>query len=141
MGPHSIFPTIGYVWGLTYLIIFLVFSPFIFGTFRSNRGIRVRLLRPWIITAAMGELATGLLVYVDRSGILYLNSKRITEEELRRALEDEFARRSDWSVYVEGDSELPFSAVIRAMDLMRGAHGKVILLTPEMRAEEEAARR
>jgi biopolymer transport protein ExbD len=138
MGPASILPNIGYAYGLTYLIVFLAFAPFILGKFMSSRGIPARLLRPGVIQVSTDRQTTGLLVYVDRRGSLYLNSKPVTGEGLPRALEDEFARRADWSVYVEGDPDVQYQAVVQAMDLVRSAQGKVIMLTPNMRAEAQA---
>jgi len=140
MGPASILPSIGYVYALTYFVVFLAFAPFILGKWMPSRGISARLLRPGAIHASSDRQPTGLLVYVDRNGELYLNSKAVTAEELSRALEDEFGRRADWSVYVEGDSDVTYLAVVQAMDLVRGAHGKVIMLTPNMRGEAQAGR-
>lgn len=139
MGPASIVPTVGYVCALTYFLLFLAAAPFQLARFSRSLGIPARLLRPSFIQVSSDRQTTGLLVYVDRSGNLYKNSKPITAEELPRALEEEFARRADWSVYVEGDSATEYRAVVHAMDLVRSAQGKVIMLTPNMRAEEQAS--
>jgi biopolymer transport protein ExbD len=135
MGPESTLPNIGYLYAVTYLVLFLTNAALMLGGYARSSGIPARLLRPGVIHASSDAQETGLLVYVDESGRLYLNSKPITAEELPRALEDEFAHRADWSVYVEGDPGVQFQAVAQAMDLIRGAHGEVIMLTPNMRAE------
>lgn len=141
MSPGTIVPSVGYMFAVTWFVIFLAFAPFRFVR-QQNDGIPVRLLRGDVIGASVvAGPVTGLLVYVDATGELYLNSKRVTAAELQAALANEFARRADWSVYVEGDPDAAYLAVIQAMDLVRGAHGRVILLTPEMRAEAEMARR
>ena len=137
MGPASTLPTIGYVYALTCLILFLVNAPFYLADWRQNYGLRARTLLPGIIQPNTDQ-ETGLLVYVDQHGGMYLNSKPIAAEQLQHALEVELSRRPDWSVYVEGDLNVEYQAVIRAMDLVRSAHGEVIMLTPKMRAEGQA---
>ncbi|HEX4074342.1 MAG TPA: biopolymer transporter ExbD, partial [Candidatus Acidoferrales bacterium] len=139
MSPSSSPPTVGYLYAATCFLIFLAIAPLQLSIFRRDLGIPVRVIRPEVMMRPSGDQEiTGLLVYVDRNDNLYLNSKPMTAAELPGALEDEFARRADWSVYVEGDPDLAYGTVIHAMDLVRGAHGKVILLTPGMRAEAEA---
>jgi biopolymer transport protein ExbD len=137
MGPESSLPSIGYLYAVTCLVLFLTMAPLILGKSMQSSGIPARLLRPDVIHASSDGEEMGLLVYVDLSGKLYLNSKPVTAEELPRALEDEFARRADCLVYVEGDLGVQFQAVAQAMDLIRGAHGEVIMLTPSMRAEAQ----
>lgn len=137
-GPASIPPRFGYVYALTLSLLVLMNTPFPRDSRRSC-GIPVRVLRPGVIQAGT-DRAAGLLVYVDRDGNRYLNSKRTTAGELPGALEQEFAGRADWSVYVDGDSDAACSSVVRAMDLVPRAQGRVILLTPKMRAEAEARR-
>ena len=61
-------------------------------------------------------------------------------EALPAALEYELARRGDRSVYVEGDSGAEAGAVITAMDIVRGVGGKVVMMTPSMRAEAQGAK-
>jgi len=60
---------------------------------------------------------------------------------LPQALEEEFERRADWSVYIEAESAADYQQVARAMDLVRKAHGKLIMLTPGTRAELESSQR
>jgi biopolymer transport protein ExbD len=136
MERASMLPTIGYFYALTFSVLFLIV-----GAFSGNRprsyGIPVRVLPPGMIQSST-DRTTGLLVYVDRAGNLYLNSKRIKAEDLPRALEAEFALRPDSSVYVDGDSDVEYADVVHAMDLVRSAGGTVILLTPKMRAEADA---
>ena len=139
MGPASIFPTIGYVYALTCLIFFLVNAPFYLANWRHDYGLPARTLAPGVIQPGTDQ-QTGLLLYVDQHGGLYLNSRPIAPEQLRHALDIELSRRADWSVYVEGDLNVEYRAVIRAMDIVRSAHAEVIILTPKMRAEAQAQR-
>jgi biopolymer transport protein ExbD len=141
MGPASTLPTVAYFYATTFFLLVLVVAPFQLGRFPRSHGIPARLLRADVIQATMDQPTTGLLVYVDQNERLYLNSKPIAPKELRRALEKEFALRADWSVYVEADPDVAYRTVVQAMDLVRSAHGKVIILTPRTRAEAEAVRR
>jgi hypothetical protein len=138
MEPASILPSIGYFYALTFSVLFLICGSFS-GNRQRSYGIPVRVLRPGVILSST-DPTRGLLVYVDREGNLYFNSKRIKAEELPRALQAEFALRADYSVYVDGDSDAEYADVVHAMDLVRSAQGKVIMVTPKMRAEAEARR-
>jgi hypothetical protein len=131
-----ILPLAGYVyavfWSL-FLSCWLLSLPA-----RHWFAIPARLIRPGVIAANADRHETGLLVYVDRNGLFYLNSKLVTPEALPAALDYELPRRGDRSVYVEGDSGAEAGAVIRAMDIVRGVGGKVVMMTPRMRAEAAA---
>jgi biopolymer transport protein ExbD len=135
MGTASMLPTIGYVYALTYLLLFLAYAPFHLAIWNYSHGLPAKMLRRGVTHFSD---VPGLLIYVTRDGRFYLNSVPVSATELSKSLEAEFARRADWSVYVEGDSDGQFQFVAEAMDLVRGAHGKIILLTPNMRKEVEA---
>jgi hypothetical protein len=135
MEPASTLPTIGYFYALAFSVLFLICGS-IWGNRQRSYGIPVRVLRPGVIRSST-DRTKGLLVYVDRDSNLYFNSKRIKAEELPRALQAEFALRADYSVYVDGDSDAEYADVVRAMDLVRSAGGKVIMVTPSLRAEAE----
>jgi len=136
-----ILPLAGYAYAVFWSLILLC-GPFLCGPFSfvglRTHGIPARLIRPGVIAANPGRRETGLLVYVDRNGLFYFNSKLVTPEELPAALEYELARRGDQSVYVEGDSNAAAGAVITAMDIVRGVGGNVVMMTPRMRAEAAA---
>lgn len=138
--PRSTAPALGYAYAITCCLALLIVAPFQMLKFRVSHGIPTRLLSSGVVQTESSSPATGLLVYVGRNGNLYLNSKPVTASELPRALEGKFSRRADWSVYVEGDSDAKYEDVIRAMDLVRTAHGKVIVLTPKLRTAIDAAK-
>jgi len=52
-------------------------------------------------------------------------------EELTGALKDELKGRPEWTVYVEADTDVAFGDVTRAIDVARGLHAKIVLLTPQ----------
>jgi biopolymer transport protein ExbD len=134
LDPGSTTPLVGYVYAVSFMVVFLVNAPFYLATWFYSSGLPARLVQPGVILAAIdGE--KGLLVYVDHSGKLYFNSTPITAEELPTALEAELAPRADHSVYVEGDPDVNYGNVVQAMNLVRGAGGEVIMMTPKFRAE------
>ena len=134
MGAASTLPTIGYMYALTYLLLFLLYAPFELAKWHHSHGVFSRLVRPGI---TYDSSTTGLLVNVSRSGQLFLNSVPVDANQLSKSLEAELARRADWSVYIEADADLQYQSVIEAMDLVRSAHGKIVLLTPNIRWEAE----
>jgi biopolymer transport protein ExbD len=138
VGPSRILPLAGYAYAVFWSLLLVVHLMWFASFARHWFAIPARLIRPGVIAANADRRETGLLVYVDRNGLLYLNSKLVTREALPAALEYELARRGDRSVYVEGDSGAEAGVVIRAMDIVRGVGGKVVMMTPRMRAEAAA---
>ena len=138
MRMSRILPLAGYVYAVFWSLLLVVHLMWFASFARHWFAIPARLIRPGVIAANADRRETGLLVYVDRSGLVYLNSKPMTWGALPAALEYELARRGDRSVYVEGDSGAEAGKVITAMDIVRGVGGKVVMMTPSMRAEAGA---
>jgi biopolymer transport protein ExbD len=138
MRMSRMLPLAGYVYAVFWSLLLVVHLMWFASFARQWFAIPARLIRPGVIAANTDRHETGLLVYVDRSGLVYLNSKPMTWGALPAALEYELARRGDRSVYVEGDSDAAAGAVIAAMDIVRGVGGKVVMMTPRMRAEAAA---
>jgi hypothetical protein len=134
LDPRSTAPLLGYVYAVTYMVFCLMYAPFYLATWFYGSGLPARMVRPGVVLTAI-DGKSGLLVYVGSSGNLYFNSKVVTAQELPPMLETELASRADHSVYVEGDSEVDYGSVVQAMNLVRGAGGDVIMVTPKFRAE------
>ena len=62
---------------------------------------------------------------------LYLNSKPVSWGELADASRNQLKLHPDWVVYVEADKRVSWADVVNAMDIIRGAAAKVVLLTTE----------
>lgn len=133
-----ILPLAGYTYAIFWSLLLVVHLMMLAFFTRHRFAIPARLIRPGVIAANADRHENGLLVYVDRNGLFYLNSKLVTPEALPAALEYELARRGDRSVYVEGDSDAAAGVVITAMDIVHGVGGKVVMMTPRMRAEAAA---
>jgi biopolymer transport protein ExbD len=133
-----ILPIAGYTYAIFWSLLLVVHLMMLAFFTRNRFAIPARLIRPGVIAANADRHENGPLVYVDRNGLFYLNSKLVTPEALPAALEYELARRGDRSVYVEGDSDAAAGVVITAMDIVHGVGGKVVMMTPRMRAEAAA---
>ena len=75
------------------------------------------------------------VVVVDSSGRFYVNGLRVTPEDLvprvRRALED----KKDKIVYLKGDKEAKYAALMNAMDAFRNAQIEDIALITERKKD------
>jgi biopolymer transport protein ExbD len=125
---------VGYVYAVSFMVVFLTNAPFYLATWHFAAGLPARFVRPGVVLSSIGG-ETALLVYVDQSGNLYVNSKPITAQGLPPMLETELTSRADHSVDVEGDSKVDYGSAVRAMNLVRGAGRDVIMVTPKFRAE------
>jgi biopolymer transport protein ExbD len=127
-------PTIGLtyasIWSSLFLPLFFIFH----GWSAQSQGIRVHVLRPGAPVASIGSQPAAVLVQMDATGHCYIASRLVELSELPNALDQAFRTRPDWVVYLDADSRLEFRDVVHVMDIVRGAHGKVILLTPGTKA-------
>lgn len=67
---------------------------------------------------------------------VYLNSRRLSWEELDSSLKAELSKRSVWAVYVEADSNVSWQDALRAIDAARGLQARVVLLTSKTKAKQ-----
>jgi biopolymer transport protein ExbD len=61
------------------------------------------------------------VVYIDGQSQLYINAIQATEPELIRRLTDILETKTDKIVYLKGDRDAPYSAIMKMMDALRGA--------------------
>jgi biopolymer transport protein ExbD len=109
------------------LIITLLQTPLM------HMGLPVRLVRPGIPAQSTPWLEPLRLrvAYVGPKmrPHLYLNSQPIAWEDLGAVLQKELNRRPPhWPVYVEGDPYLQWQDVAKAIDIIQGTNGEVVLL-------------
>jgi hypothetical protein len=60
---------------------------------------------------------------------LYVNSKEIPWSELGNTLRRQLEARPHWTVYVQGGNDVPWHLVAYPIDVARGLHAEVVLLT------------
>jgi len=71
------------------------------------------------------------MVRIDAQNRWYLSGNLTSASVLPNELRAELSRRAQWMVYVEADPDVPYAWPIAAMEIVRAAHARVILLTPE----------
>ena len=129
MAPRiSTLPTYGYC---AVMVLSLV-GPFfwVIHTRVSPRGIWI-LTPSWTLSAARYYPArTPLVLRIDNEGRWYLNERPTVPELLKATLRAEFSRRSDWVVYLDADPDIEVQAAASAMDIIQGAHGRVVIAAP-----------
>ena len=134
LAPRFAFPpSFGFVYAsFTLPLVFLLGAIWFPGP--NYHGIWISV--PSLSSGTKLELWAGKLVLkIDSKRRLYLNSKRISQKELKDALVNGLARRADRVVFLEGDDDLEYRDVVSVMDRIRAARAKIILLTPRARAE------
>ena len=71
------------------------------------------------------------VIAANRSGqsVVYVNSKEMPWDELSNALRSQLEVRPRWIVYVEGGDDVAWADLTKAIDVARGLHAEVVLLT------------
>jgi biopolymer transport protein ExbD len=112
------------------IIIFMVLSqPY------PARGLYVRVLRPGPL-AATDPLSDPVIVQILDAGLgvtpeLYINSNPTSWNRFADDLKNELKLRPTWVVYVQADPILPWADIVNAIDVAKGLHANVVLLTLE----------
>jgi len=128
-------PDFGMVFAVAILPSFLFFMVIILHGFGQSRaGIRLSLALPKETTMNTDSRAEGFLVWLNDHGNYFLNSKQAPREHLQRAIQDELAKRVEWTIYFEAALNARFQDAAFAMDAIQSAHGKLVWLTPAARS-------
>jgi biopolymer transport protein ExbD len=107
---------------------------------RTPMGLPVRLLKMGVSESDSAPI----VVSVIGSGpmtlpVVYVNSKETPWNELGDTLRRQLAVRPHWTVYVTGEDDVPWGDVANAIDVARGLHAEVVLLTakPTIRSSHQ----
>ncbi len=111
------------------MFVFMTLGPI------PSKGLYVHLLRPGRTVPSTDKWTAPLVVYIKHVGPgkapdLYVNSVAVSWDDLSKALKAELSRRSEWVVYVQGDSNIPWAGAVDVVDVAHGLRAKVIMLTP-----------
>jgi biopolymer transport protein ExbD len=110
------------------IIIFMVLlQPY------PARGLYVKVLKPGPL-AATDPLSNPVVVQILDAGLgvtpeLYVNSKPTPWNRFADDLKNELKLRPKWVVYVQADPILPWADIANAIDVAKGLHADVVLLT------------
>ena len=110
------------------IVVFMTISPL------TPRGLYVYLLKPGPLVAKNDVSVEPIVVQVVDAGRgvapnLYVNSKPTSWGDLGNALKNELKIRSEWVVYVESDDNIPWADAVTVVDIAKGLHAKVVLMT------------
>ena len=77
------------------------------------------------------------VVHVDANGRLFVNGKPFaTKEDAITRLLEVMERAADKTVYLKGDKNAPYGAIMNMMDALRGAHIETVGLITEKRPDK-----
>jgi biopolymer transport protein TolR len=98
---------------LVLLIIFMVTAPMM------QQGVQVNL--PKAETKALTPQETTVVVSIDKTGKVSINSSTIAAGDLRPKLAEMFAAKSKKEVFLKADQDVPYGEVVKVMAEIRGA--------------------
>ena len=98
---------------LVLLVIFMVTAPMM------QQGMQVNL--PKAETKAMSAQEEAVVVSVDRSGKVYINSAEVAAGDLKAKLTTMVANRTKKEVFLKADRDVPYGDVVRTMAEIKGA--------------------
>jgi biopolymer transport protein TolR len=98
---------------LVLLVIFMVTAPMM------QQGVQVNL--PKAETKALPAPEESVVVSIERSGKVLINSAEIPSGDLRTKLSDMFAVRTKKEVFLKADTDVPYGEVVKTMAEIKGA--------------------
>lgn len=112
----------------TLLVVFMITAPILQG------GIEVAVPKA---PAAPLQTSEGLVISITRSGQLYLDDTPVSIDEFDATVIDVIRQRGSPTVYVKGDSDVAYGAVLRVIGRLKEAEIEAVSLI----AQPEATRR
>ncbi len=108
--------------------IFTLFQPYDVPT-----GLSVRLLEIGSLDSHRFSTKPVIISVVSASAngspVIRVNSRETTLDNLDEAMGQKPKAPSQWTAYVEAESSLPWGDVVSVIDVVKGLHGNVVLLT------------
>jgi len=98
---------------LVLLVIFMITAPMM------QQGVQVNL--PKAEAKALTSQEETVIVSIERSGRVSINSSEVPLAELRGQLVTKFANRTKKEVFLKADKDVPYGDVIRIMAEIKGA--------------------
>ena len=117
---------------LVLLIIMMIVAPLL------QKGVDV-MLPTASHTAEKPDTSDQTVVYVDGQSKLYINAVQLTEAELVNRLTATLEDKAEKTVYLKGDKDAPYSAIMKMMDAIHGAKIETVALITETTTPAQAA--
>jgi biopolymer transport protein TolR len=109
---------------LVLLIIMMIIAPLL------QKGVDL-VLPAAANTAEKPDTSDQTTVYIDKQGILYINALRVDETQVIARLTTILEEKTEKTVYLKGDRDAPYSAIMKMMDALRGAKIDSVALITE----------
>jgi biopolymer transport protein ExbD/biopolymer transport protein TolR len=106
----------------TLLVIFMITAPILQG------GVEVAVPKA---PSAPLQVSEGLVITVDRSGQIYVDDDPFTREEFSATIVQLVERRGGPTVYVKGDRDVPYGAVLWVIGRLKEADIDAVSLIAE----------
>ena len=106
----------------TLLVIFMITAPILQG------GVEVTVPQA---PAAPLQVAEGIVVTVDREGVIYVDDTEVTREEFAATIGTLVERSGGGTVYVKGDTDVSYGAVLWVVGTLREAEIEAVSLVAE----------
>ncbi len=98
---------------LVLLVIFMVTAPMM------QQGVQVNL--PKANTKALPAQEETVVVSLERSGKVFINTTEVPADALRTKLSSMFANRTKKEVFLKADRDVPYGEVVKTMADIKGA--------------------
>src|SRR5215210_7994383 len=82
-------------------------------------------------TTEKPDTADQTTVYVDANSVLYINALPMQEGDLVTRLKSILEEKAEKTVYLKGDKDAPYGAIMKMMDALRGAQIESVALITE----------
>ncbi len=101
-------------------------------------GIYISVLAPAALNQSRVSEPPVPVVRVENPTRWYLNGDQLLPTELPAALKNVLKTRPDWTVYVVANPNVEFRDVVAAMDVIRGEHARIVLLTARLKTSDHS---
>ena len=99
---------------LVLLIIVMIIAPML------QQGVRLTMPTAGN-TVAKPDTADQTVVFVDANSKFYVNTIEVTKADLPTRLQNVFENTTERTVYLKGDQDAPYAAIMELMDALRKA--------------------
>ena len=132
--PFGGLPAFGVFAAMLFAVLAILMMLLTAGFQETSIGWRVHLLKPGQSPQKCDAWTDPLIVLLKDAGPgqetkVFVNSTQVEWDNLDTTLKHELAGRREWTVYVGGDDGVPWVSVMNAIDIARGDHAKVFLIT------------
>ena len=83
--------------------------------------------------ASTANISEGVVITVDKDGIVYIEKEKIKSEEFERRFNDIWKKRSGEPVYIRGDESVLYGHVMNVLDIVKRVGGENVGLVVEER--------